>query len=350
MSASKRRNDRAQQRKEEYALEEENGEEAGAFTRASADVMKKRRIVSASSRYKALSPKESNPFASIALAAPEKEDTSKLDRCNRAFLAWLRRQQDRAPSSSWADGVSDYLKLVAPLAKKPFAPAPGSIFAAPAKPLVFGNSSVPAPQKKKEPPPQKKEVAPPPKKDNMFTFGKPPSATETTKTSPFAFFGGAPPPPASESKSPFSFNPPPTTTSSSGPPPIATTDDDAMPLEAPAEVLKADDDDEVSLFEARAAIKRLDDKTWRDLGKGTARLSEHKTTKDKRVVVRNDVGKVLMNFKLDPKMTFMQQSKSSALTFQAICDADLGLQTYMLRTKVPLTPDLLQPAKFSAST
>mmetsp|Transcript_27045 Transcript_27045/g.83032 ORF Transcript_27045/g.83032 Transcript_27045/m.83032 type:complete len:123 (+) Transcript_27045:1-369(+) len=122
-----------------------------------------------------------------------------------------------------------------------------------------------------------------------------------------------------------------------------------MPLEAPAEVLKAKDEDESALFESRCAIRRLDESNWRDLGKGTARLSEHQTTKQRRVVVRNDVGKVLMNFKLDPKMAFAKIAKTGALTFQAICDPALGPKTYMLRTKSPIDPDLLKPASYSES-
>ena len=350
MSASKRRNLNAQMRKEDYEDEEDASEDAGSFARAPTEVLKKRRIVNVSSRFKVASPKEeraplaANPFASIALApsstAASTSDDDALGRCNDAFLKWLRRQQQRAPASDWSKGIEDYLKAVAPLKKKAkpkqqsFAAAPGSIFAA-EKTLFGGKTSSEKTEKTQQQQPKNDAPPPPPPppKSSPFSFS---AAAAPPAASAFSFgsvFGGG----ASKATS-FPVSAP------AAPAPAPKEEEDAMPLEAPSEVLKAEDANESTLFESRASVKRLDDRTWRDLGKGTARLTEHKQTKQRRVVIRNDVGKVTMNFKIDPKMTF--NKAKSGLTFQAIADVDLGLKTYMLRTKEPLSQDLLKPAKF----
>ena len=79
-----------------------------------------------------------------------------------------------------------------------------------------------------------------------------------------------------------------------------------MPKEERVAVQKADDGDETTAFESRCALRRYDKPEgekpqWRDLGKGQLRVTRHKTTGAARVVVRNDVGKVVLNFALSER-------------------------------------------------
>mmetsp|Transcript_4719 Transcript_4719/g.12156 ORF Transcript_4719/g.12156 Transcript_4719/m.12156 type:complete len:126 (-) Transcript_4719:45-422(-) len=118
-----------------------------------------------------------------------------------------------------------------------------------------------------------------------------------------------------------------------------------MPLEKPAELIRADDDHESPIIEARAAIRRLDrdddGPTWRDLGKGLLRVMKHNDTNAKRVVVRNDVGKVVLNFAIVDTMKFIQDNKGG-LKFTAVVDD--GPSNYLLRTKPVLEARHLAPA------
>ncbi|KAJ8607427.1 hypothetical protein CTAYLR_009988 [Chrysophaeum taylorii] len=292
-SSSKRRSENSQIRREDYDAEKESSE-AGTFLRASADVMRSRKIVSVSdkfgsSRFGDAKPDKPlfggapppNPFASIQLKPAEggrsifgdrKPDSAseKLKRCNRAFADWIRKQQSKALSVPWTEGVRDYLRYVEPLIKQAQAdrPAPKK-----APPLLF-------------PQPQQEQ-------------------------------------------------------------PAAAGDDDAMPREKPSEVIRADDGDEIQVAEARAAIRRLDrdddaGPTWRDLGKGLLRVMEHKETKARRVVVRNDVGKVVLNFAIADHMKFFQNKAKASLKFTAVTDN--GAQNLLLRTKPLLKPEVLKPA------
>lgn len=305
--SSKRRNELAQVRKEEFdALDATAGETPGRFERASTDVLAKRRMISVSDRFAPAKPSSGllagpkNPFAAVVLkptdsgqgrvatpAAPQSEARAKLVRCNKAFLEWLERQRSSALAAPWTDGVLDYIRYAEPLAaqvaKENRAPAPPP-------PLFFGNKAAP-------------DKAVPP-------------------TTPFG-------PPAQQPQE----------------------DEDAMPLEAPAKLIRADDGDETQLIEVRCLIRRLDRRdsnpTWRDLGKGLLRVMKHIQTSAKRVVVRNDTGKVVLNFALGASMKFFQDAKGG-LKFTAVVED--GPQNYYLRTKPPLEQRHLAPAIFVQAT
>uniref|UniRef100_A0A7S3K510 RanBD1 domain-containing protein n=1 Tax=Aureoumbra lagunensis TaxID=44058 RepID=A0A7S3K510_9STRA len=369
-SGAKRRNENGQLRKEEYEDQENEVVEAGSFKRASASEIAKRRIVSVSSRFQKSATKDTekaatpavkeNPFTTINLTsrttaanmfapAPTSAPTISAQ-VNAAFKEWIQKQEKRAPCSNWSVGIKEYLKHVTVPEIKPepvnrdkkkkiaenksnseikltqqveplsVEPQPTSMFFSKAlptsnekKPLFDGTTDSISAQN-------------PPKNSGLF--------------SPFISS-------ASSLKIPaFSFGSNPMQTQSGE---QNAQEDEDMPKEAPSQVLRADDGDENELFESRAGIRRLDlaTRSWKDLGKGTARLMQHKSTQAKRMIVRNDVGKVVLNFKIDPKMIFTQ--KKRGLAFQAITDPKLGLQTYLLLTKDQLTPDLLQPASFKSS-
>ena len=119
-----------------------------------------------------------------------------------------------------------------------------------------------------------------------------------------------------------------------------------MPKEERVAVAKADDGDETTAFESRCALRRYDKPEgekpqWRDLGKGQLRVTRHKTTGAARVVVRNDVGKVVLNFALSEKMSLVKTKAGVAVT---AATAD-GPKQYLLRTREPLEASHLAPAK-----
>ena len=121
-----------------------------------------------------------------------------------------------------------------------------------------------------------------------------------------------------------------------------------MPKEERVAVAKADDGDETTAFESRCALRRYDKPEgekpqWRDLGKGQLRVTRHKVTNAARVVVRNDVGKVVLNFALAAAMKVRKTKAGVAVS----ADSGAGVQQYLLRTKAPLEAAHLAPATFA---
>ena len=168
---AKRGNANAQQRREDF--EHENDLEAAdpgeGFNKASADVLKKRRIISISAKKKNirgnagavqsgggvfgnvnLQAKSSNPFGGVNLQAnsskpsggsslnpfgavkqnsstapapaqlpvwsapkpapPSSSSGTKLERLNASFIKWLQRQRVENPASDYSAGIQDYIK------------------------------------------------------------------------------------------------------------------------------------------------------------------------------------------------------------------------------------------------
>jgi len=231
--------------------------------------------------------------------APQRGD--KLEVCNKAFLKWVRRQARDKPATPWTAGVKDYLAYVAKL--EPAAPAPV------AKPFAF---VAPAPAAAKPAP--------------AFNFGA-------------AFnFGGAPAPAPAGG---FKFG------ASVGAPKAApAAAEDEMPKEDRVAVSKVENADETTAFESRCSLRRYDKPEgekpqWRDLGKGQLRVTRHKVTQAACVVVRNDVGKVVLNFALSEKMT-CRKTKAGVTVVAMTAE---GMKQYLLRTREPLEAAHLAPAK-----
>ena len=257
-----------------------------------------------------------------------KSSADKMEACNRAFLKWVRRQAQNKPATPWTAGVRDYLAHVAKLESSAPVAAPSAPAAS--KPFAFPAAPAPAPAAK------------------PFNFGAPAKPEAPSKP---AFNFGAPPPKADAPKPAFSFGAAPPSTSAfnfgGAPAPKApANEDDAMPKEERVAVQKADDGDETTAFESRCALRRYDKPEgekpqWRDLGKGQLRVTRHKTTGAARVVVRNDVGKVVLNFSLSEKMSLVKTKAGVAVT---AATAD-GPRQYLLRTREPLEAAHVAPAK-----
>jgi hypothetical protein len=256
-----------------------------------------------------------------------KSSADKMEACNRAFLKWVRRQAQNKPATPWTAGVRDYLAHVAKLESSAPAAAPSAPAAS--KPFAFPAAPAPAPAAKPFNFGAPAKPAAPPKP--AFNFGAPPKADAPK---PAFSFGAAPP-----AASAFNFG-------GAAPKAPAAKEDDAMPKEERVAVAKADDGDETTAFESRCALRRYDKPEgekpqWRDLGKGQLRVTRHKTTGAARVVVRNDVGKVVLNFALSEKMSLVKTKAGVAVT---AATAD-GPKQYLLRTREPLEASHLAPAK-----
>ena len=248
-------------------------------------------------------PRVADVFLSPMAETPvvSKSSADKMEACNRAFLKWVRRQAQNKPATPWTAGVRDYLAHVA----KPRAARPGAAPSAPAasKPFAFPAAPAPAAGCKAV---QLRRARARRHRKPAFNFGAPPPKADAPK--PAFSFGAAPP-----STSAFNFG--------GAAPAPAAKEDDAMPKEERVAVAKADDGDETTAFESRCALRRYDKPEgekpqWRDLGKGQLRVTRHKTTGAARVVVRNDVGKVVLNFSLSEKMSLVKTATGVGCTAQ----------------------------------
>ncbi|CAB1099373.1 unnamed protein product [Ectocarpus sp. CCAP 1310/34] len=88
------------------------------------------------------------------------------------------------------------------------------------------------------------------------------------------------------------------------PPPVAAgssaadAEEDGMPKEDPSKLERApgeENEEVVGTFRAKLFRFKMEDKTWGDMGVGMLRLMKHTTNDSRRLVLRNDMGKVLLN-------------------------------------------------------
>jgi hypothetical protein len=106
-----------------------------------------------------------------------------------------------------------------------------------------------------------------------------------------------------------------------------------MPMMEPEKVLRnAEDTDEI-LFESNCKLFRFskEDKEWKDNGKGVYRVTKAQDNGKKRMLVRNDLGKVIFNAYFYKAMKIEKQK--SGMTFAAVIDASGELQKFMLKLK-----------------
>ncbi|CAM9860571.1 unnamed protein product [Discosporangium mesarthrocarpum] len=115
----------------------------------------------------------------------------------------------------------------------------------------------------------------------------------------------------------------------------ASTEEDAMPKEKPAAMARADgeEDEEVTL-EVRAKLYRFskEERTWADLGVGKLRLMRNKSTDNRRIVLRNDMGKVVLNVATYQGMNVTLSEKGKSVTFIGNTEQS-GPTSFMLRVK-----------------
>ena len=176
-----------------------------------------------------------------------------------------------------------------------------------------------------------------------FAFGSSSSSAPAPATT-FSFTAGATPAPAASVVSApapsFSFGAQPakaavvaTGNSSNA---IANEDDPTFnPDDGKLEVGQEENKDEDKLYEVKARLLRMIDGGWKAGGVGLLRLYRNNKTSTQRMVLRNDIGKVMFNVAVSKGMVFNKQvqetkkGKKCYVAFGAVEDESEGLKNFM---------------------
>ncbi|CEG40986.1 Ran-binding protein RANBP3 [Plasmopara halstedii] len=348
---SKRRNESGQMRREEY---EAAVDDVGTDTfeigiqRASDESIRKRKIVKARVGNRLLpttskataateatteknkpfegfqgltttkSPATSNPFADFSgLTGSSNKSEVKIvsgsnsvaagsyqqamEELNKAFMSFVNGEAQKYPSASWNSSVQEYLKYAEEIATKHASTKPVAINdtkCAFPSPFSLNSTSAPATS----------SVAP-------LSF----AMESDEKTTPAFSFGALPKPAASVSSTPatkFSFGTMTSSSLSSNAPgglsfgtvassasiPIPTASGDEneenIGREEATVIIKADSSDEDCKFEAEKTkiyeFKKAE-KRWADKGVHPLKILVNKKTNSSRILVRNEIGKIVLN-------------------------------------------------------
>lgn len=176
-----------------------------------------------------------------------------------------------------------------------------------------------------------------------FSFASSSADPPSSKGTTFSFTGGSAPAPAavSASKPSFSFGQQPAAQSSGGSSiPTANEDDPTSnPDDGKLDIGKEENEDEKVLYEVRARLIKMTDGKWTKLGVGVLRLYSNKKTEMKRMVLRNEVGKVMFNVAIGKGMKFIKSSQKTKkgevwrVRFMAVEDEKEGAKQIMLNVK-----------------
>jgi hypothetical protein len=94
----------------------------------------------------------------------------------------------------------------------------------------------------------------------------------------------------------------------------STIDNDDDPTFNPDDgklaVGQEENDDEETLYEVHARLGKLCNEQWKLFGKGTLRLYRNKETSSKRMVLRSELGKVMLNVAVSKGMLFSKDSRT----------------------------------------
>ncbi|CAM9194440.1 unnamed protein product [Sphacelaria rigidula] len=113
----------------------------------------------------------------------------------------------------------------------------------------------------------------------------------------------------------------------------AEADEDSMPKEDPSKLQRAEgEEQEQIVHEVRAKLYRFksDERAWGDMGVGVLRLMRNESTDTRRLVLRNDMGKVLLNVALYAGMKL--ESVKNTVKFVANI-AEAGPSSVMIKVK-----------------
>lgn len=177
-----------------------------------------------------------------------------------------------------------------------------------------------------------------------FSFASSSAAPPSSKGTTFSFTGGSVPAPAaaSVSKPSFSFGVQPAAPSSGGGSSNAIANEDdptSNPDDGKLDIGKEENEDEKILHEVRARLIKMIDGKWNKLGVGVLRLYSNNKTEMKRMVLRNEVGKVMFNVAIGKGMQFKKSSQKTKkgevwrVGFMAVEDEKEGAKQIMLNVK-----------------
>ncbi|DAZ97206.1 TPA: hypothetical protein N0F65_003837 [Lagenidium giganteum] len=188
-----------------------------------------------------------------------------------------------------------------------------------------------------------------------FTFGAAPAATKpaSTSTSGFTFGASASTTPAATSG--FTFGASSATSkpaSSAAAPAAASTgadaddDDENIGREEATVILKADNPDEDAAFEtdkAKVFEFKKDEKRWADKGVHPLKVLVNKTTKGARILVRNSIGKIVINASLYSGLKVQtQETKGKKSGVTLMLQSDGVLTKFMLKVNTARVDDLVK--------
>jgi hypothetical protein len=99
------------------------------------------------------------------------------------------------------------------------------------------------------------------------------------------------------------------------------------PILEPEQVLKNQDDTDEIILEVQCKAYRynLEDKEWKDMGKGKFRVTKDPMTKKQRMLIRNDVGRTIFNAAFFKAMEFKCTNKG--IRFSAVTE---GIKTTII--------------------
>lgn len=177
-----------------------------------------------------------------------------------------------------------------------------------------------------------------------FAFGSSSSSAPAPATT-FLFTAGATPAPAAAAVTSapapsFSFGAQPAKAAVAAPGnsnnAIANEDDPTFnPDDGKLEVGQEENKDEDKLYEVKVRLFRTIDNAWKGGGIGLLRLYRNNKTSTQRMVLRNDIGKVMFNVAVSKGMVFNKQVKETKkgkkchISFGAIEDKNEGFKNFM---------------------
>lgn len=124
-----------------------------------------------------------------------------------------------------------------------------------------------------------------------------------------------------------------------------TNNDNTSLKDKPEKAAEEQNTEEDCLYQVRSKYYKLISGQWKDFSSGPLRVYQHKThpTK-KRMVLRNDTGKVQLNVSITKGMRFEKviQKTKGFVRFIAIQDENVGVEKFMLAVKVQNVDQLHQ--------
>jgi hypothetical protein len=304
---------------------------------------------------------------------------SKIERLNQSFVSWLEKQSIAHPLSIWSGGLQDYLKYAKQISEETLGTSSDSIqssnplpTAAPITNLApasfqtkkLESFSLPKqtetlPSTTDAPKPfsfTSKPLAPVGPSPSGFSFGPKPTAPSTSTNSTtttlggFIGFGGATASVATPQFGAFngglnSFSKPKAAeeSGSSGNGGGVGGDEgegdgegeEVQQLE-PVEILRNEKDTDEILYEVASKLFRFDKSSgeWKDIGKGTLRVTRDTTqgtSSKKRILIRNNLGKITLNANIFKGMGVKQSGKNGIQFF--VPDETSTIHLYLIKVK-----------------
>lgn len=125
-------------------------------------------------------------------------------------------------------------------------------------------------------------------------------------------------------------------------------DKDDEEAKTSVEILREKNEKEEVVFEARSKYLKMTDKKWKAYSSGVLRLYKSKVSdSSKKIVLRNDSGRVQLNLGIYKGMTFTKavQKTKGYVGFAAVADEKAGLEKFQLMVKLEDLDPLFESLK-----